>query len=73
MGGVGTNGRDPLLWREKRKGKRGWGSIGLYLDKRKTMELDKDTISNCRTFSGMGPAALFTHLEKREASPVLST
>ena len=31
-------GRDPLLWRDKRKRKRGCGRVGLYLDKRKIMD-----------------------------------
>ena len=35
-GGIGMEGRDSLLWRDKRKGKRDCGSVGLYLDKRKT-------------------------------------
>ena len=38
MGGVGTERRDPLLWRDTRKRKKGCGSVGLYLDKRKIME-----------------------------------
>ena len=34
MGSVDIEGRDPLLWRDKRKRKRGY--VGLYLDKSKT-------------------------------------
>ena len=36
------DGRDPLQQRDKGKRKRGWGSVGLYLDKRKTMDWDKE-------------------------------
>ena len=35
MGSVVMEGRDPLLWRDKRKRKRVCGSVELYLDKRK--------------------------------------
>ena len=38
MGSIGMEGRDPLLQRDKRKRKIGNGSVGLYLDKRKTMD-----------------------------------
>ena len=34
MGHAGTEGRDPLLWRDKGKRKRVWGSLRLYVDKR---------------------------------------
>ena len=40
MGQVGTEGRNPLLGRDKGKRKSGWGSIGLYLDKRKASDQD---------------------------------
>ena len=40
MGHIGTDGRDSLLQRDKGKRKRGWGSVGLYLDKRKTTDQD---------------------------------
>ena len=40
MGHVGMEGRDPLLWRDKGKRKRGLESIGLYLEERKTMDWD---------------------------------
>ena len=36
MGLIGTEGKDPLLWRDKSKRKRSHGSVGLYVDKRKT-------------------------------------
>ena len=50
MGGKGTEGKDLLLWREKRKRKRGYGSVGLNLDKRKTVDwgtekMEKEPIS----------------------------
>ena len=65
-GSRGTEGRDPLLWRDKGKRKRGWGSIGLYLDKRKPRTgTEKDQIFNCGTFCGLGWAALSTHLGRR--------
>ena len=41
MGGKGTEGKDLLLWGDKRKRKRGCGSVGLYLDKRKTRKRKK--------------------------------
>ena len=65
-------GRDPLLRRDKGKRKRGWGSVGLYLDKRKTTDLDKDPMSNCQEFSKLGPAARIVHLGRRGAIPRLS-
>ena len=40
MGSIGMEEREPLLWRDKRKRKRGCGSVEMYLDKRKT-SLDK--------------------------------
>ena len=45
MGSRGTEGRDPLLQKDKGKRKRGWGNVGLYLDKRKTTDWDGE-ISN---------------------------
>ena len=39
MGHIGTEGKDPLLWRDKGKRKSSWGSVGLYLDKRKNLGL----------------------------------
>ena len=63
---------DPLLWRDKGKRKRVWGSIELYLDKRETSDGEKDPSSNCGDFSGLGPAALIAHLGRRGASPLLS-
>ena len=36
--GICMEGRDLFLWRDKRKRKRGCGNVGLYLDKRKTMD-----------------------------------
>ena len=42
MGSRGTEGRDPLLQEDKGKRKRGWGSVGLYLDKRKTTDWDEE-------------------------------
>ena len=36
---VGMEGKDPLLLRDKRKRKSVWGSVGLYLDKRKNLGL----------------------------------
>ena len=66
-------GRYPFLQRDRGKRKSGWGSIGLYWDKRKTSNLDSENpISNCGAFFGLGPAALFVHLERRGASPGLS-
>ena len=38
-------GRDLLLWRDKEKRKSSWGSIGLYLDKRKTSDWDGERAS----------------------------
>ena len=35
-------GRDPLLQRDKGKRTSGWGNIGLYLDKRKTLDWDRE-------------------------------
>ena len=40
MGCIGMEGRDPLLQRDKGKRKSVWGSVGLYLDKRKTSDWD---------------------------------
>ena len=71
MGSIGTEERDLLQWRDKRKRKRIYGIIGLYLDKRETMnrgmeKTEKEPISNaiqgCRSLSGLGPATLYTHL-----------
>ena len=70
MGHVGTEGKDPLLWRDKGKRKSSCGSVGLYLDKRKPWTgTERDLISNCGALLGLGPAALVSHLGRREATP----
>ena len=73
--------RDPLLRRNKRKRKRrGCGSVGLNLDKRKTTDwgiekTEKEPISNmilsCEVFSVLGPATLYPCLGRRVANPGL--
>ena len=82
MGGIGTEERDPFLWRDKRKRKRGCGSVGLYLDKRKITDrgiekTEKEPISNtiqgCRSFSRLEPAALYARLGRRGARPRLGS
>ena len=35
-------GRDPLLWRDKRKRMRGYGSVRLYLDMRKATDQEME-------------------------------
>ena len=42
MDGIGMDGRDLLLQRDKWKRKRGCGSVKLYLDKRKTMHHNRE-------------------------------
>ena len=46
VGSPSAEGRDPLLQRDKGKRKRGWGSIGLYLDKRKNHGLGQRKIQS---------------------------
>ena len=74
MGQVGMEGRDPLLCKDKVKRKRGWGSVVLSLDKIKTSltGTERDPISNCGAFSGLGPGALLAHLGRRGVTPRLS-
>ena len=84
MGDIDTEGRDSLLWRDKRKRNRGCGSVGLYLYKRKNTDhgmekkkkTEKEPVSNrthrCKMFSGLEPITLFAHLGRRRASPSLS-
>ena len=80
MGIICMEGRDPLLWRDKRKRKRGCKRVGLYLDKRKTMDqrtknMEKEPISNtvqdCVFFSRLDLPALYMHLGERGVGPRL--
>lgn len=81
MDSIGTEGSDPLLWRDNRKRKRVCGSVVLYLDKRKTMgwgmekkknreRTNPNLIQGCRDFSGIGPGTQYTHWGWREVEPV---
>lgn len=66
--------RDSFQQRDKRERKTGWGSVRLYLDKRKTTDqgsekkMEKDPICNCGASPRLGPAAQFSHLGSRGAS-----
>ena len=64
-------GRD-LLWRGKGKRKKWYRSIGLYLDKRKTSDRDRERSNLCGAFLGLGLAAQITHLGRMGASPRLN-
>ena len=58
---IGTEGRFLLLWRDKRKKKRGCGSVGFYLDKRKTSldhglgnrKMEREPVSSLQTTLGV--------------------
>ena len=76
-GHIGMEGRDPLLLRDKRKRKSNWGSLGLYLDKRKNLgpagegshlQLQVRGSLTADPIFALGPAALFTHLWRRGAN-----
>ena len=67
MGCIGMEKKGPLLWRDKRKRKKGCGSIRLYLDKRKitnqgTEKTEKEPISSCGSFFRLELATLFACL-----------
>ena len=67
-GRVGTEGRDPLLPRDKGKRKNGWGSVGLYLDKRETSDWDSEgSHLYLWGFHRTGAGSLFTRLGRRGA------
>ena len=59
-------GRDPLLQRDKGR-ERVAGAVSGQ-EKPRTMT-ERDPISNCGAFSGLGPAAPFMHLRRRGATP----
>ena len=78
MGGVSTEGRDPpSAERQREEKERLWKCRTVFIQEknhgqgvRKTTE--KDPISNCGAFSGLGLAVQFAHLGRRGACPGLS-
>ena len=77
MGCIDTDRRDPLWLRDKGKTKSYWGSVGLYLDKRKNLgpagegshlQLQVRGSLTADPIFALGPAALFTHLWRRGAN-----
>ena len=58
-GHVGMEGRDPLLWRDKKKRHIGWGSVRLSGEEKNTWSgTERDPISNCRAFFQTGAVSL---------------
>ena len=56
-GSVDMEGRGPILQRDKGKRKSSQGSVGPYLDRKKTStETERDPISNCWALFRLGPA-----------------
>ena len=81
MVSVGMEGRDPLLRRDKGKRERLRKCMTIFgqeknmnqgsLKKQKQKQKQKDGITNHGAFSRLGLAALFSHLGRRGASPML--